>query len=78
MAMITKSNKVGLMHDAETSRAYGYFTKKLNGHRHNKKIKNLAAPGCRKSIFLQPGAARFFIFLLQQGPLALRDFRHVM
>jgi hypothetical protein len=32
--------------------------------------KNLAAPGCRKMLFIQPGAARFLIFLLCRWPLS--------
>jgi hypothetical protein len=38
---------VGMMlrqHGSTKRRKYGYFTNKLNGHRHNKRIKNPVAP----------------------------------
>jgi hypothetical protein len=42
------------------------FHEKINGHRHNEKIRNMAqaVPGCRKSIPLQPGAAIFLYFCI--------------
>jgi hypothetical protein len=48
--------------------AFGYMSFlrscKVNSHRHNEKIRNLAAPGCSKNISLHNGATRFFIFSL--------------
>ena len=63
---MTPFSKVGLMHDAETSREKAwqltYFHEFLNSHRTTQKIANRFAPRVAKRVYLGGGADRFSKF----------------